>query len=100
MLVTAVRLNATGEPIEAKYTFSDPTFETVTIPSGAVLSGQVDLNERFEEFEAAMQKGLLLFWSYQLKSVDGTCYPRTGGWIDLAKNKHKEVNDLNSTREP
>ena len=85
-LVVAVRTDAVGTVLDRSTPVDDPVVGTLTIEPNETLTGQIDLDRRFPGLADELKKrDVIVFWSHQLRTVDGAALPRTGGWALLAK---------------
>ena len=86
MLVVATNSAPLSRPLESPPRIDDPMGKQLTIQPGESLEGRISLKERFPSIEvAASRHDLVVFWSYELRSVDGRQLPRLGGWLLIPK---------------
>src|SRR5262249_15904821 len=84
MIVAAVKLPRTGETLADALAIYDPPPGEVTIAPGQTMTGEIDLAKRFQQsWRNALGRPLLVFWSYQLQSVDGRASNRVNGSLEL-----------------
>jgi len=64
----------------------------VTIQPGESVEGRISLKDRFPSIEALANKhDVVVFWSYDLRSVEGRQFPRLGGWLLIPKTASAEA---------
>lgn len=87
MIVVAVRVAGVNEVLPTPPVIDDPGPDRLVIGAGETLSGEINLAHRFANFTSgAGGKGdLLLFWSYQLTTVDHQASERVGGWLQVRR---------------
>lgn len=61
----------------------DPGPEEVAIGPDQTLEGQINLSRRFSDFRIA-DAGVMLFWSYQFRTIDGERSERKSGSLEVA----------------
>jgi len=84
MIVAAVKLTGAGETLADALAIYDPPPGEVTIAAGQTMTGEIDLAMRFQQsWKKALGKPLLVFWSYQLQSVDGRASNRINGSLEF-----------------
>jgi hypothetical protein len=50
------------------------------------LVGEIDLTTRFRSLRSAIkEREVVLFWSDQFDPIDGSPFPRLGGWLVIPK---------------
>ena len=84
-------VNTSGRVLKERNRFRDPIVqEIVTLKPGGELSGKVDLNGRFPNFEEERRKNrLIIFWTYSpdsqvvQKQAENL---RFGGWLAVSEN--------------
>lgn len=68
--------------LEKYFPLDDPGDASIQVQPGASLRGEIDLRGRFVDAEKVFgRKEVVLFWTYQLKSQQGTAVGRVGGWL-------------------
>ncbi|HJW92175.1 MAG TPA: hypothetical protein VJ901_01025, partial [Thermoanaerobaculia bacterium] len=66
MLLIAAEDRSTGDILEQFRPVDDPTSETIVLPAGASLRGEIDLVDRFPTLPAKLKDvDIVLFWSYK-----------------------------------
>lgn len=91
-LLVAVKLDPMGTVIESNTPVDDPGPGTITIQPGQTRTGQISLARHFPGFaEALADRDVIIFWSYQMKPVDGDPLPRVAGHVLFAKTKPPAV---------
>jgi hypothetical protein len=84
IVLVAVKTDAPGTVLERATPVDDPIVGTVTIQPGETLSGKIELDRHFPGLAGAIgQRDVVVFWTYQLQTVDGAGLPRQGGWVLL-----------------
>jgi hypothetical protein len=82
IIMLAVKADAPGTPLERPSPVDDPTTGTIVIQPGETLTGQLSLVKQFPDFaEAIKNRDVIVFWSYQLQTIDGDSLPRTAGYV-------------------
>ena len=73
-----------GVPLQREAPIDDPGPSTRSLHNGQRLVGKIRLNDRFPELRRELRKNdVLIFWSYEGKTVDGRKLSRSGGWHAL-----------------
>lgn len=73
--------------LQQLYQVDDPGLSRSVLQPGGVLSGRIDLLERFPNLiETLKRTDVILFWTYQLKAVNGHTFERCGGWIEIPRS--------------
>jgi hypothetical protein len=73
MLLIAAEDRSTGDILEQFRPVDDPTSETIVLPAGASLRGEIDLVDRFPTLPAKLKDvDIVLFWSYKPALKKGT----------------------------
>jgi len=58
----------------------------IQMQPGEMLRGTISLNERFNTLSQDVKKrDIIIFWTYQLETVNGTKLDRLGGWLMIPK---------------
>lgn len=84
MIVAAVKLTGTNEALGNTPVIDDPPPGEVTLKPGETLAGEIDLAARFyQSWQGARGKPVLIFWSYQLQTVDGHVSNRVNGELEI-----------------
>ena len=84
--VKAFVVDAGGSPVDERLPISDPSrTESVRIAPGARMEGHIDLESRFPDLRAALEKhDVVIFWSYQ-PEFEPIRAPRVAGWLTIPK---------------
>jgi hypothetical protein len=86
MLLVATSADPLARPLESPPRIDDPMGKRLTLKPGESVEGRIALTDRFPSIEAAAGKhDVLIFWSYDLRSVQGIEPPRVGGWLLIPK---------------
>lgn len=86
LLLSAIKLDAFGTPIEQVFAIDDPGSEKVTLAPGQVLAGYISLDERFPDLAKAHQeRDIIIFWTYQMITIDGMVTDRSSGSVLLER---------------
>lgn len=76
-----------GEPIDNQMrAMVDPALGPVDLGPGKALEYDVPLDELYRELAVELRKGkgeVVLFWTYQLNTLDSKKSERVGGWLPL-----------------
>lgn len=84
LVLVAVKLDALGTVIEQRVEIDDPSADVITLTPGQVLEGTVSLDDRFPALSAARRKrDVMVFWTWQLETVEGASFPRASGAVLL-----------------
>lgn len=87
IILVAVEANAIGAPLPHELVIDDPAPSTVVIEPGERLHGDIDLASRFATLDKELTlHDIILFWSYEMRTVDNSVLPRVGGWIQLPRS--------------
>jgi hypothetical protein len=88
MILVAVEATSPHPVLKAPFPIDDPTPQRVRIESKETLKGTVDLEERFPGITRALQSHeIVLFWSYQVRSVTDDVGERLGGFAVIPAEK-------------
>jgi hypothetical protein len=91
IILTAVVPVVDGWTLPKNLMIDDPGPAITTIKPGETLSGDINLDSRFPDLKRArMKNDVIIFWSYQLKSMDFKeikRFPREGGWLLLSRHQ-------------
>ncbi len=86
----AIRLPG-GEPIDNQLrAMVDPALGPVDLPAGESLQYDVPVDELYHELAVELRKGkgeIVLFWTYQLTTLDSRKSERVGGWLTIREKK-------------
>ena len=86
LVLVAVKLDALGTVVEQRFPIDDPSAEVITLAPGQVLEGAVPLDPRFPGLAAARRKrDVMVFWTWQLETVQGASFPRSSGAVLFPK---------------
>jgi len=86
LLLVAVKLDALGTVIEQVFPIDDPGVDRITLHPEQVLEGDIPLQVRFPGLAAAHREwDVMIYWTYQLKTVDGMAFERVSGSVFLPK---------------
>jgi hypothetical protein len=80
----------TAVPLEDSWEgkIDDPFLKPIILRPKAALTGRIDLQDRFRDIARVLARsGVDIFWSYEMKDVDGRRSNRIGGWLYLPKSK-------------
>jgi len=89
IILTMVENDAGHTVIAEELPVVDPIMGTQKMPPGGVLEGKVILHTRFRDLlNVLTRREVILFWSYQLKPLNGPAFPRCGGWLLIPQAKH------------
>lgn len=81
-----IAVAASGTIIPPDLYIDDPVPSIETLSKGATRRGTVDLTKDFPLLaDIAKRQDVIVFWSYELKTVDGRTLPRTGGFVLIPK---------------
>lgn len=76
-----------GEPIDNQLrAMMDPALGPVDLAPGKALEYDVPLDEIYRELAVELRKGkgdVVLFWTYQLTTLDSKKSERVGGWLAI-----------------
>jgi hypothetical protein len=87
MVLVAVKANQNGHMLNRYTPIDDPSPTIVTLNPGAEMKGRIALNERFPDLSRTLREAdVLVFWSYQLRPLDGAPLERQGGWLLIPKS--------------
>lgn len=82
--LTLILVDDLGNVIPAPTFFDCPVLGTVALKQNESLKGEVQLKDRFPTIERVLLKrGVDVFWSYRLRSIDGRRSQRLGGWLHI-----------------
>ena len=86
MVVVGVVLHGTNEVIQAPPLIDDPGPDSILFRPSETLTGSIKLFDRFPKLEDALGKSdVIVFWSYQLETVDGATSQRFNGTVTLKR---------------
>jgi hypothetical protein len=84
IVLVAADASPHGSTLKKELLIDDPDSGKVAIASTQTLNGSIDLTDWFPELPDRRSKGdILLFWSYEPKSVKGAKYQRISGVLTL-----------------
>lgn len=84
--IVIVAANLRGEPLNRSLPIDDPGPATIEIKGQYESRGTIDLQYQFPTLADEINKrDVLIFWSYQLRSIDGVPSERVGGWFLVPK---------------
>ena len=73
-----------GEILEPALPVEDGGYQTAKLSPRVVLSGRIDLDDRFPSLRSELKsRDVLIFWSYQLRPLRREALERLGGWLLL-----------------
>jgi hypothetical protein len=89
LLLVAIPLDAARSPLAAPDSPSpDLPTTSLTLDPGDSLSGSVNVSSRFPGLTAALQKtDVMVFWSHQLRALEGATLPRLTGGVVLPRQR-------------
>ena len=83
-ILVAVTSNAKREFLEEALVVDDSLPDTVEIPAGASLEGDIFLERRFPSLATALRKGsVIVFWSFEIRTAGETPLQRQAGGVVL-----------------
>jgi hypothetical protein len=86
LLLVGAETDAVGTRLEKHYPIDDPGPAIIALKPGQVLTGEIDLTDRFRDLPRVNQRrDVIIFWSYQLRPLQGGALPRVGGWVLIPK---------------
>lgn len=84
IVLVAADASPHGATLKKEFLIDDPDSGKVAMVNAQILSGSIDLTDWFPELPDRRSKGdILLFWSYEPKSVKGVRYERISGVLTL-----------------
>jgi len=79
--MTLLVVQKTGQPIPFQEYIDDPVPGNITLKRNQTIEGSVDLDARFPQLtEVLSSNGLDVFWSFELRTLNGNASNRVGGW--------------------
>jgi len=86
MIIIVAKLDASGTVLDQSLYIDDPSPNVVTMKYGESLTGKISLKTRFHDILTVLKtKQVIIFWSYQLKSLNNKSTERLGGWLIIPK---------------
>ena len=88
LLIVPIVTDPFGTRVDEAQYVDDPHHDYMDLTPDDSLSGEVDLQQRFPDLaEALTRRDVVVFWSYELRPVDGPAYPRISGAVLIPSRK-------------
>jgi hypothetical protein len=88
LLLVAVTADRSARRLNEALYVDDPSPGAVTVPPSQVLSGHIDLDQRFPELnEARKHSEIILFWSYETELLNNVRTNRVSGTVVIPQSK-------------
>ena len=85
MVIVGVELDGSNETLDSGPIIDDAGPDSVLVQPHATTVGSINLLKRLPRLQEALEKSdVVVFWSYQLKTIDGEVSERTGGSVVLS----------------
>lgn len=91
LLLVPIVLDPIKTRLEESQYIDDPGPEQLILNPGDKLSGTVKLLNRFPDLgKVAQERDVIIFWSYQFRSIEGQVFQRLSGAVIIPKQPTKE----------